>query len=39
MVIAVTCAAWLSIVSFFGGYLVKREIGDCLKTGLTLSAD
>jgi hypothetical protein len=26
-----TCAAWFGIVSFLGGYLIKKEIGDRLK--------
>jgi hypothetical protein len=37
--IAVSSAAWLGMVSFFGGYLVRREIGDRLKTGFTLGPD
>jgi hypothetical protein len=29
--IGVTCAAWFGIVSFLGGYLVRKEISDRLK--------
>ena len=25
------CAAWFGIVSFLGGYMIKKEISDCLK--------
>jgi hypothetical protein len=31
LLIGVTCATWLGIVSFLGGYLIRKEIGDCLK--------
>jgi hypothetical protein len=31
LVIVVGCAAWFGIVSFLGGYLVKKEIVDHLK--------
>lgn len=29
--LGVTCSAWLGMVSFFGGYLIKKEIGDYLS--------
>ena len=29
--IAFTCAAWFGIVSFLGGYLIKKEISDRLN--------
>jgi hypothetical protein len=29
--IGFTCAVWFGIVSFLGGYLIKKEIGDYLK--------
>jgi hypothetical protein len=29
--IAFACATWFGIVSFLGGYLIKKEIGDCLE--------
>ncbi|MGA7078683.1 MAG: hypothetical protein WBQ43_22460 [Terriglobales bacterium] len=28
--IGIACAAWLGIVSFLGGYLIKKEIAGCL---------
>jgi hypothetical protein len=28
--VGIACAAWLSIVSFLGGYLIKKEIADRL---------
>ncbi|MGH9718536.1 MAG: hypothetical protein ACRD4R_17650 [Candidatus Acidiferrales bacterium] len=31
LVVVVACAAWFGIVSFLGGYLVKKEISDRLK--------
>lgn len=31
VVVVLTCVAWLGLVSFLGGYLVKKEIGDALK--------
>jgi hypothetical protein len=31
LVIGVACAAWFGLVSFLGGYLVKKEISDRLK--------
>ena len=31
LVIGVACAAWFGIVSFLGGYLIKKEISDHLK--------
>lgn len=31
LVVVVACAAWFGIGSFFGGYLVKKEISDRLK--------
>jgi hypothetical protein len=31
LLISVACAAWIGIVLFFGGYLIKKEIGDRLK--------
>lgn len=33
----VVSAAWLVIVSFLCGYLVKKEIGDCLRADRTVS--
>jgi hypothetical protein len=33
VVVTFTSAAWLGIVSFLGGYLIKKEIGDHLKGG------
>ena len=30
----VSCAAWLGNFSFLTGYLVKKEIGDCLKASV-----
>ncbi|MGH9638459.1 MAG: hypothetical protein ACRD3Y_00235 [Bryobacteraceae bacterium] len=33
LVVVVACAAWFGIVSFLGGYLVKKEISDRLKAG------
>jgi hypothetical protein len=30
-VIGVACAAWFGIVSFLGGYLVRKEISESLK--------
>ena len=33
VVFVVTCGAWFGIVSFLGGYLIKKEIGDHLKDG------
>jgi hypothetical protein len=33
LVIGVACAAWFGVVSFLGGYLIKKEIGDHLKDG------
>jgi hypothetical protein len=32
LVIGVVCAAWFGIVSFLGGYLIRKEIGDRLKS-------
>jgi hypothetical protein len=29
--IAFGCAAWFGIVSFLGGYLIKKEVGDHLR--------
>lgn len=29
--IGFTCAVWLGVVSFVGGYLIKKEISDYLK--------
>lgn len=29
--VGTTCAAWFVMVSFLGGYLIKKEIGDHLK--------
>ncbi len=29
--IGIACAAWLGIVSFLGGYLIKKEISDRLS--------
>jgi hypothetical protein len=31
LVIGVACAAWFGIVSFLGGYLVRKEISESLK--------
>jgi hypothetical protein len=31
LVIGVACAAWLGVVRFLGGYLIKKEISDRLK--------
>jgi hypothetical protein len=31
--IGFACAGWFGTVSFFGGYLLKKEISDCLKDG------
>jgi hypothetical protein len=31
LVIGVACAAWFGIVSFLGGYLIKKEISDRLS--------
>jgi hypothetical protein len=31
LVVIVACTAWFGIVSFLGGYLVKKEISDRLK--------
>jgi hypothetical protein len=31
LVVAVACVAWLVFVSFLGGYLVVKEIGERLK--------
>jgi hypothetical protein len=31
--IGVACAAWFGLVSFVGGYLIKKEIDDHLKYG------
>jgi hypothetical protein len=31
--IAIICAAWFGNVSFLGGYLIKKEIGDHVKKG------
>jgi hypothetical protein len=30
-IIAVSLAGWFGLVSFLGGYLIKKEITDCLK--------
>jgi hypothetical protein len=32
--IGIACAAWLGIVSFLGGYLIKKEIADRLSDRL-----
>lgn len=32
--IGIACAAWLSIVYLLGGYLIKKEIADCLSDHL-----
>jgi hypothetical protein len=29
--IVVTVAAWFGLMSFLGGYLIKKEIRDCLN--------
>jgi len=31
LVIGVACAAWFGLASFLGGYLIKKEISDCLR--------
>jgi hypothetical protein len=31
LVVGVACAAWFGLVSFLGGYLVRKEISDRLK--------
>lgn len=31
--IGIACTAWLAIVSFLGGYLIKKEIADRLDRG------
>jgi hypothetical protein len=31
LILGVSCAAWLGIASFLGGYLVSKEIGDRLE--------
>lgn len=31
--IGIACAGWLAIVSFLGGYLIKKEIADRLDRG------
>lgn len=33
-----SCAAWFGIASFLGGYLIKKEIGDCLRKASTKEA-
>ncbi len=33
LVVGVACTVWLGIVSFLGGYLLKKEIGDNLNDG------
>ena len=35
LLLGVTFSAWLAIVSFFGGYLLKKEIGDHLRAGVS----
>ncbi len=37
--VGISCAAWFGIVSFLGGYLIKKEIGDQLKEGTQGAVD
>ncbi len=32
LILGVSCAAWLGIASFLGGYLIRNEIDDCLRS-------
>ncbi len=34
LLIGITCAAWLAMVSFLGGYLIKKQIADRLSDPL-----
>ena len=34
LVVGVAVAAWFGVVSFLGGYLIKKEINDSLKDGV-----